>query len=121
MVDSRADHPRFFCMECDVDTYANEQYYVLKDRLWKRIHPPVDGMLRLSCAEKRLGRPLSRRDFKDVPLNALQARVVPNWPYDSPAVPDCPSAQVQMGSAAHYSHGTILHFSPARIYSPSTR
>ena len=74
MVDPRIDHPRFFCMDCDVDTYVNEQYYMLKDRLWKRINPSVDGMLCLPCAEKRLGRPLSRKDFKDVPLNTYQAR-----------------------------------------------
>jgi hypothetical protein len=64
-------------MDCDVDTYVNQQYYMLKDRLWSRIHPPIDGMLCLPCAEKRLGRSLTRKDFKNVAVNAGQARVCP--------------------------------------------
>jgi hypothetical protein len=77
MDDPRIDHPGFFCMDCDVDTYVNQQFYMLKDRLWKRINPSVDGMLCLPCAEKRLGRSLSRKDFKDVRVNTAQARVCP--------------------------------------------
>jgi len=77
MTDPRVDHPRFFCMDCDVDTYVNEQYYMLKDRLWRKIHPSTDGMLCLSCAEKRLGRPLTRRDFTSARLNTGQARICP--------------------------------------------
>ena len=77
MVDPRVDLPRFFCMDCDADTYVSQQYYVLKDRLWKRINPSIDGMLCLPCAEKRLGRSLTRRDFKNVPNNINQARVCP--------------------------------------------
>jgi hypothetical protein len=64
-------------MDCDADTYVNEQYYVLKDRLWKTINPGVDGMLCLGCVEKRLGRTLGRKDFKKVPVNQAQARVCP--------------------------------------------
>jgi hypothetical protein len=64
-------------MDCDVDTYVNQHYYMLKNRLWKRINPSVDGMLCLPCAEKRLGRSLSRKDFKDIPLNISQSRVCP--------------------------------------------
>jgi hypothetical protein len=73
--DPRIDHSRFFCMDCDVDTYVNQQYYILKDGLWKSINRAIDGMLCLGCAEKRLGRPLSRKDFKKAPLNQGQARV----------------------------------------------
>lgn len=50
-------------MDCDADTYVNELCYMLKNRVWTRINPLIDGMLYLPCAEKRLGRPLSRRDF----------------------------------------------------------
>jgi hypothetical protein len=64
-------------MDCDADTYVNEQFYMLKDRIWKRINPLVDGMLCLPCAEKRLGRSLRHMDFKNVPLNTGQARVCP--------------------------------------------
>jgi hypothetical protein len=34
-------------------------------------------MLCLPCAEKRLGRSLSRKDLKDVPVNTGQARDCP--------------------------------------------
>jgi hypothetical protein len=66
-----------FCMDCDVDTLANKQYYMLKERLWKRINPQLTGMLCLKCAEQRLGRALTRRDFKRIPLNTIQARLCP--------------------------------------------
>lgn len=75
--DPRVDRPRFFCMDCDSDTYVTQQYYMLKDRLWKNVNPKVDGMLCLGCAENRLGRSLNRKDFKRTRLNALQARVCP--------------------------------------------
>jgi hypothetical protein len=74
----RADHPRFFCADCDVDTYVNQQYYMLHDELWARVAPQVDTMLCLSCFEIRLGRTLNERDFAAVPLNELQAKVCPD-------------------------------------------
>lgn len=77
MDEARLDHPRFFCIDCDIDTYTNQQYYMLSDDLWQRIHPAIDGMLCLPCAERRLGRQLTRSDFKDLPINAGQARVCP--------------------------------------------
>jgi hypothetical protein len=77
MSDTPYDHSWYICMDCSADTNKHEQYYALKDRLWRRINPAVDGMLCLPCAEKRLGRPLSRPDFKDVPVNAKQALICP--------------------------------------------
>ena len=76
--DPRKDHPRFFCVDCDVDTYVNEHFYMLQDELWARIAPDVDGMLCLDCAEKRLGRPLNSSDFSQMPINENQARVCPD-------------------------------------------
>jgi hypothetical protein len=74
---ARADHPRFFCLDCDADTYVNQQYYMLKDELWKKINPSIDGMLCLPCVEKRLRRSLTRKDFKRGAINTGQARVCP--------------------------------------------
>lgn len=78
IVGPRSDHPRFFCADCDVDTYVNQQYYMLKNRVWRRIAGEnPDIMLCLSCAERRLGRGLKRDDFQRVPVNTGQARVCP--------------------------------------------
>jgi hypothetical protein len=74
-VDPRIDHPRFFCVDCDVDTFVNEQFYALHDELWFRVAADVDTMLCLNCFEKRLGRGLCSADFAPVPLNEQQARV----------------------------------------------
>lgn len=61
----------------DADKYVNELQHMLKSRLWKRINPLKDRMLCLPCAEKRLDRPFSRRDFKKMPVNAGQAQISP--------------------------------------------
>jgi hypothetical protein len=76
-LDPRADHPRFFCADCDVDTYVNEQFYMLHDKLWDQVAPDVGTMLCLNCFEKRLGRGLRAADFAPVPLNEQQAHVCP--------------------------------------------
>jgi Protein of unknown function (DUF3085) len=76
-VDPKIDHPQFFCLDCDSDTFLSQEYYMLKDRLWKQIHPKIEGMLCLKCAERRLGRALTGQDFKRVPLNTIQARLCP--------------------------------------------
>jgi hypothetical protein len=75
--DPRMDHPRFFCADCDVDTYVNEQFYMLHNELWAQVAADVDTMLCLDCFEKRLGRPLRAVDFAQVPLNEQQARMCP--------------------------------------------
>ena len=73
----RLHHPTFFCVDCDVDTYVNEQFYMLHDALWAQIASDVETMLCLECAERRLGRPLNGLDFAAVPLNEQQARLCP--------------------------------------------
>jgi hypothetical protein len=77
-LDPRVGHPKFFCVDCDVDTYSNEHYYMLKNRVWKLIAPKDPAvMLCLTCAEKRLGRGLHRDDFRRAPVNRAQARLCP--------------------------------------------
>lgn len=65
------------CMDCGKDTIASQEYYALKDSVWRRLNPLVLGLLCLECAEDRLGRPLYRSDFAALPLNAQYARVCP--------------------------------------------
>jgi hypothetical protein len=40
-----AGRSRWLCMDCKTDTYASEQYYMLRDGLWRSINHKVDGML----------------------------------------------------------------------------
>lgn len=67
----------WLCMDCGKDTYESQEYFMLRNKLWKAVHSAVDGMLCLACTEVRLGRPLTKRDFAPVPVNTLQARVCP--------------------------------------------
>jgi hypothetical protein len=64
-------------MDCNADTLANQQYYRIHDRLWKRINPKLTGMLCLICCETRLGRLLTRRDFTPSLINSVGAEVCP--------------------------------------------
>lgn len=59
----------FLCLDCEVDTGAIHEYYMLKHEIWGRVNPALKGMLCLDCVEKRLGRPLFPVDFLDDPLN----------------------------------------------------
>jgi hypothetical protein len=66
---------RSSCMDCGVNTLEKNNYYMLNDEIWKKIHPIDMGMLCIPCAERRLGRKLNASDFTDAPINALMARV----------------------------------------------
>lgn len=68
----------FGCLDCGVDTNKNEEYYMLRDGLWRSIVRDVDGMLCINCAEKRLGRRLTFRDFARLPINLRQAALSAN-------------------------------------------
>lgn len=59
----------FRCKGCGVDTNANHEYYMLKDKVWFQVMGKKRGMLCISCVEKKLGRELNRSDFTDCPLN----------------------------------------------------
>lgn len=63
----------WLCMDCGVDTDASNEYYALKDSVWRRINPLILGLLCLKCAEDRLGRSLARSDFSAAPINARSA------------------------------------------------
>jgi hypothetical protein len=69
---------RWHCRKCGINTYRNDEYYMVHDKLWQivihRWKIPTDecgeaGMLCIGCFESLLGRKLTRRDFTDCPLN----------------------------------------------------
>lgn len=63
----------FNCLDCDIDTGDINEYYMVHDKLWRRINPQIDGMLCVTCTETRLGRVLNHEDFTDAPINGSKA------------------------------------------------
>ena len=47
-----------------------DEGYMLRDKLWYSV-AREDEILCLACVQGRLGRPLTRRDFIDYPINIL--------------------------------------------------
>jgi hypothetical protein len=66
-------------MDCGKDTDASQEYYMLRNPLWRQVveRPHRKGMLCLDCVELRLRRPLNADDFTEAPVNAQQAAVCP--------------------------------------------
>jgi hypothetical protein len=62
------DHNRrWLCLDCGRNTFeGNENYYFLRDRLWRKLVPREQrhGMICRACIERRVGRPLVSEDFK---------------------------------------------------------
>jgi hypothetical protein len=57
----------WLCLDCRKNTFENnEDYYFLRNRLWRRLVPREErhGMLCRDCVERRLGRPLAPMDFR---------------------------------------------------------
>lgn len=46
---------------------------MVRDGLWRSVNPSIDGMLCLSCLERRLRRGLRAIDFTQAPVNIRQA------------------------------------------------
>lgn len=59
----------FSCMDCHICTLCNGEYYMVKNNIWKVANPKIDGMLCITCLEKRLGRKLVPKDFSKCDLN----------------------------------------------------
>jgi hypothetical protein len=64
------------CLDCGVETFAIGEAYMVHDELWRAACPwNADGrmfdFLCVGCLEKRIGRRLVARDFKDAPINCL--------------------------------------------------
>jgi hypothetical protein len=73
--------PEFPCHDCTVNTVPLEgerEYYEVLDSIWKAAGCPGKGQsdngpggffLCIGCLEKRLGRTLTKQDFKELPAN----------------------------------------------------
>lgn len=64
----------FDCLDCRLNTHLENEYYMLLDEIWLEAHPEDDGMLCVTCVERRLGRKLLPADFANVPINLI-------WPH----------------------------------------
>jgi hypothetical protein len=63
---------RFRCVDCGKDTGGETgEYYMVRDDIWAASGlAPHGGMLCLACLERRIGRPLTGRDFAALWPNA---------------------------------------------------
>jgi hypothetical protein len=51
------------------------EWYMIEDHLWAQlVGPNAPGYLCIGCLKQRLGRPLTRDDFADRPINRLPGR-----------------------------------------------
>lgn len=67
---SKPDYSAFACLDCGVCTHTINEYYMLRNHIWRSIAD--DGMLCIGCAEKRLGRRLTGKDFIDAFINTVR-------------------------------------------------
>ena len=56
-----------YCRDCAADVVEVGEYYAVHDHVWPV--EPDGGVLCIGCLEARIGRRLSARDFKDLPIN----------------------------------------------------
>lgn len=64
----------FACLGCGECTLELDEYYMLRDEVWRAANPSSRGMLCIGCVETRLGRRLAPSDFSDCALNELPRR-----------------------------------------------
>lgn len=65
----------WFCHDCSINTFnGNHNYYMVQDKLWEK-HGPKEGMLCITCLEKRIGRKLEFEDFTTCILNRQNSHV----------------------------------------------
>ena len=68
----QADH-RARCLDCRVDTIEADEYYRVRDDVWRGAAPEdaptIAIFLCIGCLEARIGRRLVPADFVDVPVN----------------------------------------------------
>lgn len=61
------------CIDCDVDTDAIDEFYMVQNELWEKAvpnqHDQEERVLCVGCLEARIGRTLIAADFTDAPVN----------------------------------------------------
>lgn len=66
---------RKFCVDCHVDTFAINEYYMVTDAVWLSVvSTKQDGMLCIGCLENRLRRKLVPDDFTCALINSIEFR-----------------------------------------------
>jgi hypothetical protein len=68
LAERQSKNEAFNCKDCGINTLYSEEYYMVKDSIWKT-YGVNRGMLCIGCLETRLGRTLTANDFSDVPIN----------------------------------------------------
>lgn len=64
--------PDDWCVDCDINTVTIGEYYMVNEHVWTQTGMgPYDGMLCISCLEKRIKRQLTSEDFSDYPVNTI--------------------------------------------------
>ncbi len=66
------------CMDCGVNTFKTDEYYMVRRPLWLEAtyDEGGNGMLCISCLENRIGRKLKKEDFPmHVPINETYLRI----------------------------------------------
>ena len=65
------------CLHCHRAVPSND-YFMLRDEIWRMVHPTNRGMMHLECVEARLGRTLERGDFATgAPINRMMSHLNP--------------------------------------------
>jgi len=63
-------YARFTCVDCKVNTFEIDEYYMVHDEIWLSAGMRLNGgMLCIGCLEERLGRQLVAADFTSYPIN----------------------------------------------------
>lgn len=62
--------PNDYCVDCKINTFIIGEYYMVHHSVWEDSGLGLyDGMLCISCLEKRIGRQLTSEDFSNFPIN----------------------------------------------------
>lgn len=64
------DWKDFLCKDCKVNTHKINEYYGVKDSIWK-LAKGGKSMLCVGCLEVRIGRKLTPEDFSGAPINFI--------------------------------------------------
>ncbi len=68
-----------YCKDCGIEIFADVNMVMIKDYLWEQICDKTEDNICDECIEKRMGRNIQMKDFKDtdigdiemIPCNAL--------------------------------------------------
>lgn len=66
------------CDDCSIQiSMANQNYYMVTDKVWLEVNDTKEGMLCIECLEKRLGRKLKTGEVTDCLINRENPYMAP--------------------------------------------